>query len=215
MNNEAKLIDSRHFDALFSLSDNMGCVSSKKTPREFKEIGELEVFSETNYTQKELSDLHARFREAHPDGLVTESELTRIYQSQFPEGKLMNEFAKLMIKAFDLNNDGSLDYKEFMIALVLVNGMDMEKKLESVFELWDQEKNGAITGEKLLSFYLVIESLMKLTKQSHESTRDHTRGPSPKRDTNKGNKMSITPKEFVTAVNTRRCSFSFEPANTI
>ena len=118
-----------------------------------------DIMSENKYSLEELSNFYERFRVEHPDGQITEAQLRKLYKCQYPDGN-PNRFAKLMFKAFDTNGDGILDYREFLVGLGLVNGADTRMKLQWVFELWDEDKNGVITLDELVAFYRVVHSMI-------------------------------------------------------
>ena len=149
----------------------MGCRQSrksrKKAPKELPPTAASEIASETKYTLEELTELYDRFRAEHPSGVITKKQLISLYKLQYPEGN-PKEFANLMFTAFDTNNDGILDFKEFLVGLGLVNGADIRLKLKWVFELWDEDKNGVITYDELVRFYRVVQSMIPGTKVSPE-----------------------------------------------
>ena len=80
------------------------------------------------------------------DGQLDHEELIEGY-TEFFRGDVERaemEVNEIMIK-LDLNNNGSIDYSEFMIANVDLSKLLQEDKLREAFNLFDQDKSGTIT----------------------------------------------------------------------
>jgi calcium-dependent protein kinase len=58
------------------------------------------------------------------------------------------EVSEIMEK-LDLNDNGNIDYSEFMIALLNLSKMIQEDKLKEIFNLFDIDHSGTITAEEL------------------------------------------------------------------
>jgi Ca2+-binding EF-hand superfamily protein len=53
------------------------------------------------------------------------------------------------MEKLDLNNNGNIDYSEFMIAHLNLNKMVEEDKLKEIFNLFDIDHSGTITAGEL------------------------------------------------------------------
>ena len=57
--------------------------------------------------------------------------------------------AKRIMKAVDINNNGEIDFTEFVISNVAANDILTDEKLLSAFNMLDMDGNGKITIDDL------------------------------------------------------------------
>ena len=79
------------------------------------------------------------------NGFIDKTELLEQYQKFFPgttqkQIKVINAF----LDSADVNNNGKIDYAEFLTAMNLGNKEIGEKTLKEVFDYYDVDKNGYI-----------------------------------------------------------------------
>ena len=58
-----------------------------------------------------------------------------------------------MYKAADLNNDGTIQYSEFIVAAMKQEELHSEKKLQDAFNAFDNDKNGSIDKHELMTIF--------------------------------------------------------------
>ncbi|EGD74155.1 calcineurin B [Salpingoeca rosetta] len=102
--------------------------------------------SESNFTEEEIKRLGRRFRKLDTDGSGTLSvtEFMAIPELQ------QNPLVERVLAIFDDNNDGEIDFEEFIkgISLFSVQG-DREKKLRFAFQIYDVDCDGYISNGEL------------------------------------------------------------------
>ncbi|KAF7708337.1 recoverin 2 [Silurus meridionalis] len=98
----------------------------------------------TNFSENELSQWYENFQKQCPSGRIAPNEFMQIYNRFFPDSDATT-YAKHVFRSFDTNDDGTLDFKEYIIALHMTSGGKTERKLEWAFSLFDVDKNGYIT----------------------------------------------------------------------
>uniref|UniRef100_A0A6G1SE19 Frequenin-1 n=1 Tax=Aceria tosichella TaxID=561515 RepID=A0A6G1SE19_9ACAR len=86
---------------------------------------------DTYFTEKEIKNWHKGFRKDCPDGQLTELGFLRIYKQFFPHGD-PTKFARACFRVFDQNEDGSIEFEEFMKALSVTSRGSLEEKLTFV-----------------------------------------------------------------------------------
>ena len=64
-----------------------------------------------------------------------------IYKKFFPKGEA-GYFAEQMFASFDDNQDGFVDFKEFMTGFAVFKKGSVEEKLRWAFSMYDLDKNG-------------------------------------------------------------------------
>lgn len=98
----------------------------------------------TKFSENELSQWYENFQKQCPNGRITPDEFEKIYDRFFPDSDAKT-YAKHVFRSFDANDDGTLDFKEYIVALHMTSGGKTQTKLEWAFSLFDVDKNGYIT----------------------------------------------------------------------
>lgn len=118
-----------------------------------KEILE-ELQLNTKFTEEELSSWYQSFLKECPSGRITRQEFQKIYAKFFPEAD-PKAYAQHVFRSFDANSDGTLDFKEYVIALHMTSAGKTNQKLEWAFSLYDVDGNGAISKGEVLEIVMV------------------------------------------------------------
>lgn len=112
-----------------------------------KEILE-ELKLNTKFTETEIVQWYENFKKQCPTGRITKDEFQAIYSKFFPESDAQT-YAQHVFRSFDTNDDGTLDFKEYIIALHMTSTGKTTRKLEWAFSLFDVDKNGYITQSEV------------------------------------------------------------------
>jgi len=73
---------------------------------------------------------------------------------------ITDEFMKdLMFKTFDLNSDGKIDAKEFILGMSILTRGTAEEKLEFAFKMYDLNSDGFISREEMTQ---IVQSLHRM-----------------------------------------------------
>lgn len=118
-----------------------------------KEILE-ELQLNTKFTEEELCAWYQSFLKECPSGLITRQEFQSIYSKFFPEAD-PKAYAQHVFRSFDANSDGTLDFKEYVIALHMTTAGKTNQKLEWAFSLYDVDGNGTISKNEVLEIIMV------------------------------------------------------------
>ena len=104
------------------------------------------------------------------NGAIDKSELLEQYQKFFPgttqnQLKIINTF----LESADVNNNGKIDYAEFLTTMNLGNKELGEKTLKEVFDFYDYNKNGSIEASDIKE---IFEYTGLSDKEIHEMLDD-------------------------------------------
>lgn len=99
-----------------------------------------------------------------PSGMLTKEEFQKIYRQFFPFGD-PSSFADYVFNVFDSDKSGSIDFKEFIVALSVTSRGKMEDKLDWAFQLYDIDGDGKISYEEMLA---IVEAIYKMVRTNHE-----------------------------------------------
>ncbi|XP_010725696.1 visinin-like [Meleagris gallopavo] len=113
-----------------------------------------ELRASTRYTEEELSRWYEGFQRQCPDGRIRRDEFERIYSNFFPNSDPQG-YARHVFRSFDTNDDGTLDFREYIIALHLTSSGKTHLKLEWAFSLFDVDRNGEVSKSEVLEIITV------------------------------------------------------------
>ncbi|XP_061299425.1 recoverin [Pezoporus flaviventris] len=176
----------------------MGTARSRALSRELLE----ELQASTRYSEEELRAWHERFRRQCPDGRISREDFERLYGAFFP-GSEARGYARHVFRSLDANGDGSLDFREYVLALHLTAPGRARLKLEWAFSLFDVDRNGEVSKGEVLEIVTAIFKLIPPEEQ--KSLPEDENSPQKRADKlwayfKKGDNDKIAEGEFIDGV---------------
>ena len=77
---------------------------------------------------------HQNFREECPEGILNKEHIMKIYDEISPFGN-SKDFVENIFRIFDKDGDGTIDFKEFMLATDMTASGTPEEKLRWAFKV--------------------------------------------------------------------------------
>lgn len=95
-----------------------------------------------------------------PGGQLSRSKFLEVYSEFFPNGNAEG-FCEHVFRTFDTDNGGTIDFKEFLLAINITSSGKVSDKLEWAFSMYDIDGNGSIEKSEMVQIIKVCHSSIK------------------------------------------------------
>ncbi|UJR26166.1 hypothetical protein I4U23_007510 [Adineta vaga] len=150
---------------------SMGCTSSKSS-KVYTEltIEQIVLLKEkTKFSEKEIREWHTGFLHDCPTGELDRKQLVNVYKHFYPQGNV-KPFCKYVFAAVDTNNDGKIDFVEYLLQIAALSHSDLNKRLAAAFNIYDISGDGQIDRKELT---ILISALYDLVGENdRKGSRD-------------------------------------------
>ena len=143
----------------------MGKNNSKLNP---EQIDELKL--NTQFTDAEIKEWYKAFTMDFPSGRLNRTQFKKLYSNLFPNGD-ESKFVEHAFKNFDVDGDGFVDFREFMMAMSITSRGDKEQRLEWAFNMYDLDGDGQITKKEMLE---IVRSVQRMVGNNTDMLDDTT-----------------------------------------
>ncbi|XP_021926564.1 Kv channel-interacting protein 1 isoform X2 [Zootermopsis nevadensis] len=114
---------------------------------------------QTKFTRQEIRVMYRGFKQECPEGVVHEDSFKDIYAKFFPHGN-SSLYAHYVFKAFDVNSNGAISFRDLLVTLSTLLRGSIYEKLRWTFKLYDINGDGCITRAELAEIVVAIHELM-------------------------------------------------------
>ncbi|XP_059083482.1 neuronal calcium sensor 2-like [Tigriopus californicus] len=127
----------------------------------------LWLSAHTNYSEKEIYQLYKGFQQDFPGGGIFRRQFERFFMGtndlQNQRGKKMSN---LVFKTLDTDNNGYLDFREFLLGVDLVGARTPEEKLIWAFKMYDIDNSGIIDRSEMENVMKSIYSMLAAVSEA-------------------------------------------------
>ena len=116
------------------------------------------LMKQTNMDESTIKEWYYGFMKDCPNGKMTQERLYNMYKLLIPKGN-PRKFCKHVFRAFDKDNNGHIDFGEFLLAINITSSANPEEKIRWAFNIYDIDGNGAISQRE---FTKVIEAIYEM-----------------------------------------------------
>ena len=110
--------------------------------------------------EAEVKDAFNAFIAEHPNGKMKPKDFREIMSSALPK-KDASKMEKHVFRIYDSNNDGYVDFVEFMVVFFILSDGSSEEVLTKIFRLFDVNSDGKITKKELTRLVKDMYGLLK------------------------------------------------------
>jgi Ca2+-binding EF-hand superfamily protein len=104
----------------------------------------------TGLSRDDIKNIYDQFIAGNEDKKLDKNEFSALYLKLDPKGhKHMEKVIDFVYAAFDRNNNGSINFREFLFAYAMTNDDDLKDKLGFAFEVFDLNNNGTLSEEEI------------------------------------------------------------------
>ena len=137
--------------------------SRKQSLAKLSEEDMGEIMMATGLDRKDVEEQYREFLRSHPEGKMGPSSLRAMLKESLPGADIAG-LAQHIWRIIDTNQDGSIDFRELMLALRVMRNGSPEENLRQIFRLFDVNSDGRVEiGELgLVAQELEVEESMVL-----------------------------------------------------
>jgi len=100
------------------------------------------------------------FVAAHPNGRMKKGDFKEMMEMALPR-KDAKKLENHMFRLYDTNDDGSIDFTEFMLVYLIMSEGSPEEVLTRIFRVFDVNSDGEITKKELKKMLKDMHGLIK------------------------------------------------------
>merc|ERR1712098_810119 len=113
----------------------------------------------TRYDEDTIQQWYKGFMKDCPEGKLSPPMFIKIYSKCFPCGNA-EEFCAHVFRTFDSDKNGTIDFKEFLLAIDVTSSGSPEEKLNWAFSMYDVDGNGFIDLPEMTK---IVRSIYRMT----------------------------------------------------
>ncbi|XP_076319083.1 neuronal calcium sensor 2-like [Tachypleus tridentatus] len=172
----------------------MGCSASKNTEITDEDLEFLK--KNTQYNEKTIKEIYNGFKHDCPDGKLNKEQFVELYKLFFTSGNPEN-FCEHVFRTFDADGNGSIDFKEFLLAVGITSRGSSDDKLKWAFRMYDIDGDGFIEKEEMTKIVQAMYDMLGPCVEDMEldTPQERTDMIFEKMDTNLDNRLSL--QEFL------------------
>merc|ERR1712156_740285 len=181
-----------------SSSNTMGCVHATTilTNEDFEFIAK-----NTALTKVQVESRYQNFLKLHPDGRISRKSFHSMMKECYP-GADTEKLERHIFRMYDTNEDGHIDFREFMIVLYVMSNGSPEENLKQIFRVFDINNDGSISLKELQR---IVKDLFHLINEKNaDLASQEVLAESAFQEMDENQDGQITQEEFIEACMTQK-----------
>lgn len=117
----------------------------------------------TNFTPEEIQTCYCDFIKESDNGVMDEGKF-ELFWSKYLSLGIHKQFSYHLFRSFDFNNDGFINFREFICGLSMSMRGSADEKLTWAFNMYDVNKDGTITLDEMFETMRAVYAINGLTE---------------------------------------------------
>jgi len=147
--------------------------------------------------EAEVRQIFDAFVEEHPNGKMKKKDFRKMMEQALPK-KEAGKMDDHVFRIYDKNNDGVIDFVEFLVVYHIMSDGSPEEVLKQIFRVFDVNNDGTISNKELNRLVKDMMGLIKDVDNPEEATKDMI-SKSAFSEMDKDDDGKVSADEFVTA----------------
>ena len=98
-----------------------------------------------------LQNIYSEFQKDCPSGYLTPQKFTELYERVYSSAQA-DQFRARAFGQFDKHNNGTINFRDFLMVVHVTSNGSAEDKLRTMFTLYDMDGNGSIDAVEMERF---------------------------------------------------------------
>ena len=158
---------------------------------------DIEALSKSSgMSKEEVKKAFDSFIEEHPNGKMKKGDFAKMMAQALPQ-KDAGKMEKHVFRVYDTNNDGFIDFVEFMVIFHIMSDGSPEEVLEKIFRVFDLNSDGSISNKEMERLVKDMYKLLKTEDPTIAAKDMISKSAFAEMDKNEDGKVTL--EEFRTA----------------
>ena len=138
----------------------MGCIESRYSRLKYLSGENLEFLkANTGYDESTIKQSHKIFIKECPNGRLTPDKFIDLYKQFVLRGNA-EQYCEHVFRTFDTDQNGFIDFEEFLLAMYVTSAGSAEEKLTWAFRMYDVDGNGVIDQDEMTKIVQAIYDML-------------------------------------------------------
>merc|ERR1712106_885065 len=176
-----------------SESSVMGCVNGRNILSE----EDIDFIARNTAMEREqVEHQYQPFIQRHPDGRISRKSFHQMMKECYP-GADTERLERHIFRMYDSNQDGYIDFREFMVVLYIMSNGTPEENLRQIFRVFDINNDGKISVPEMRKIVSDLFHLINISTKDTRSEEDVADSAFKEMDENQDGE--VTQDEFIKA----------------
>ena len=155
------------------------------------------VVEKTQASKEDVEEQHANFLQHYPDGKMDAKGFRTLMKKCYPDQDI-EKLEKHIFRMYDINSDGKIDFREFMIVLTVISKGSPRENLEQIYRIFDINNDGSISKKEI---HRVVKDLFALMGKEDNPTNatDKALADIAFQEMDTDHDSKVTKEEFIAA----------------
>ena len=148
-----------------------------------------------NIEKAQIDEQYQLFLSIRPDGTISKKCFRSMLGNCFPGGNV-KKMSKHVWRMFDTNQDGVIDFREFIMVVHVMDNGSTEDNLNQIFRVFDIDEDGKIDIEEMKR---IVKDLSKLENKTEKNVNKYCLAQSVFKEMDENEDGKISQEEFTRA----------------